>query len=199
MFGTKGVTAQEPRKESKYFTYGNQELFIYDIEVKTASTGSKQLTFHMETPPVEGLEPEEGHKGKVGRVAFPGAFIKMDDTQAVERFNKDIALIADKLGVRAELDNVTASDFDSYINAIKPLFVNKPAFWCIAAEEYNKADGKVGVRLKTRRYSFIASIQEGIDHLEKFDKSKAYNFKPVPKPDADSQVTSATLVNDLPF
>ena len=200
MFSTKGVNTQDSKKVGKYFSYGIHQLSIFDIEIKTASTGSKQLTLLMETNPVtaEGFEPEAGHKGQVGRVAFPGTFVKLEDAKAVEDFNKSIGIIADKLGVRSELDNISAPDFDSYINAIKPLFVNKSAWWAIAGEEYIKADGKTGVRLKTRRYSFVASLAEGEGKLEKFDPSKTYNFKPAIKPDADS-VPATAVVNDLPF
>lgn len=200
MFSTKGVNTQESKKVGKYFSYGIHQLFIYDIDIKTASTGSKQLTFQMETMPlnVEGFEPEEGHKGQVGRVAFPGSFLKLEDSKAVEEFNKNIGIIADKLGVRKQLDEVSAPDFDSYIAAIKPLFVGKPAWWAIAGEEYLKNDGKTGVRLKTRRYSFVASMSEGQSHLEKFDPSKSYNFKPVVKPDADS-IPASAMNSDLPF
>jgi hypothetical protein len=200
MFSTKGVNTQDSKKVSKYFSYGIHQLFIFGIEVKTASTGSKQLTFLMETPPVtaDGFEAEAGHKGQVGRVAFPGSFIKLEDSKAVEEFNKNIGIIADKLGVRKQLDDISAPDFDSYVEKIAPLFANKPAWWAIAGEEYLKNDGKTGVRLKTRRYSFVASMSEGKDHLEKFDASKSYNFKPVVKPDADS-IPATGVANDLPF
>lgn len=200
MFSTKGVNTQDSKKVGKYFSYGIHQLFIYGIEIKTASTGSKQLTLLMETQPMnaDGFEPEAGHKGQVGRVAFPGTFLKLEDAKAVEEFNKSVGIIADKLGVRKQLDEINAGDFDSYIHAITPLFTNKAAWWAIAGEEYIKADGKVGVRLKTRRYSFVASLEEGQSHLEKFDPSKTYNFKPAVKPDADS-VPVAAAVNDLPF
>jgi len=201
MFSTKGVNTQDSKKVGKYFSYGIHQLSIYDIEIKTASTGSKQLTLMMETQPVttEGFEPEMGHRGQVGRVAFPGTFLKLDDTRAVEEFNKSVGIIADKLGVRKQLDEINAADFDSYIQAIKPLFVNKFAWWAIAGEEYIKADGKTGVRLKTRRYSFIASLEEGQNKIEKFDPSKTYNFKPAVKPDADSVPASVVVNDDLPF
>ena len=200
MFSTKGVNTQENKKLGKYFSYGIHQLFIYDIEIKTATTGSKQLTLLMETMPVnaDGFEAEPGHKGQVGRVAFPGTFLKLEDSKAVEEFNKNVGLIADKLGVRKQLDEINASDFDSYVNAIKPLFIGKPAWFAVAGEEYIKADGKTGVRLRTRRYSFVASLSEGQTHLEKFDPSKAYNFKPAVRPDADS-VPANAMSSDLPF
>lgn len=201
MFSTKGVNTQDSKKLGRYFSYGIHQLFIYDIEIKTASTGSKQLTLMMETQPVtaSGFEPEAGHKGQVGRVAFPGVFLKLDDSAAIEEFNKGVGIIADKLGVRKQLDEINAGDFDSYVEAFKPLFIGKPAWWTIAGEEYYKADGKTtGNRLKLRRYSFIASLEEGQNHLEKFDVTKSYNFKPATRPDADS-VPTATTATDLPF
>ena len=200
MFSTKGVNTQETKKIGKYFSYGIHQLFIYDIEIKTAKTGSKQLTLFMETMPItqDGFEAEPGHKGQVGRVAFPGTYLKLEDPKAVTEFNKNVGIIADKLNVRKQLDEVNAGDFDSYVQAIKPLFVGKPAWWAIAGEEYLKADGKVGTRLKTRGYSFISSMSEGQSHLEKFDITKSYNFKPVARPDKDS-MPAAEVVNDLPF
>jgi len=192
MFTTKGLNTE--KKLSKYVSYGNHYLKINDIEIKTAMSGSKQLIFHMETPEVkaEGFTPEEGYKGQVGKVAFPGSYLKMDNEKAVKEFNTAIGTIADTLGVRAELDNINVETFDEYVQAITPILTNKYAWWALSGEEYIKSDGKIGTKLKVRRYKFISSTEKGESGLGAFDASVAYNLKKAEKPDT-------TTENKLPF
>lgn len=192
MFTTKGLNTE--KKLSKYVSYGNHYLKINDIEIKTAMSGSKQLIFHMETPEVkaEGFTPEEGYKGQVGKVAFPGSYLKMDNEKAVKEFNTAIGTIADTLGVRAELDNINVETFDEYVQAITPILTNKYAWWALSGEEYIKSDGKIGTKLKVRRYKFISSTEKGESGLGAFDASVSYNLKKAEKPDT-------TAENKLPF
>lgn len=192
MFTTKGLNTE--KKLSKYVSYGNHYLKINDIEIKTAMSGSKQLIFHMETPEVkaEGFVPEEGYKGQVGKVAFPGSYLKMDNEKAVKEFNTAIGTIADTLGVRAELDNINVETFDEYVQAITPILTGKYAWWALSGEEYIKSDGKIGTKLKVRRYKFISSTEKGESGLGAFDASVSYNLKKAEKPDTTSE-------NKLPF
>jgi len=196
MFGTKGINTQQERRVSKYISYGNNYLRINDITVKTAQSGSKQLIFSMETPKVENpaFEPELGFEGQVGKVAYPGSYVKLDNEKAVEEFNKGLAIIADKLGVRSQFDEINAESFDEYVEKVKNLLINKYAHWAISGEEYIKADGRVGTKLKTRRYKFIASQEEGSEALGVFDPKQHYNVKRVDVPDA-----APAPKDDLPF
>ena len=193
MFTTKGLNTE--KKLSKYISYGNHLLRINSIEIKTAQSGSKQLIFHMESPEIkaQGFVPEEGYKGQVGKIAFPGSYLKMDNQTAVKEFNTAVGVIADTLGVRKELDNINAESFDEYVAAIEPLITNKYAWWAVAGEEYIKSDGKIGTKLKVRRYNFISSLEKGEPGLKPFDASLAYNLKKVEAPD------STAVKQDLPF
>lgn len=192
MFTTKGLNTE--KKLSKYVSYGNHYLKINNIEVKTAMSGSKQLIFHMETPAItaEGFVPEEGFKGQVGKVAFPGSYLKLDNEKAVKEFNTAIGTIADTLGVRTDLDKINVETFDEYITAITPILTGKYAWWALSGEEYIKSDGKIGTKLKVRRYKFISSDEKGESGLGTFDASLAYNLKKAEKPDAKPK-------DDLPF
>lgn len=198
MFSTKNVAATATKK-SKYISPGNVNAMIKEVIIKTAASGSKQLTLIMETPPVTeaGFEPEEGCKGQIGKVAFPGVFIKMDNDKAKEEFNKALACIAEELDVRNELDKISAENFEDYIEKIKPLIVNKFAWWAVSGEEYPKQDGKFGVKLSLRRlstYSKFVSKQES--ELGTWDKSKGWNYKALPKTD---QSAVEVVKSDLPF
>lgn len=198
-FSTKGISTQsKPKKVSKYISYGNNLLKINDITVKTAQSGSKQLILNVETKPIDDptFEPEMGYEGRVGKVAFPGVYIKLDDEKALENFYVDVATIAEKLGVRDQLDQINADSFDEYIDQLKDIFKGKYAYWAIAGEEYVKATGGVGIKLKTRRYKFIASLSEGEQGLGAFDASQTYNFKKTELPDAQPATNES---GGLPF
>lgn len=194
MFGTKGIDTKVEKRVSKYISYGNHYLRINDITVKTAQSGSKQLIFNMETPKVDNpnFEAEQGFEGQVGKVAFPGSYVKLDNETAVKEFNTALATIADKLGVRKDFDAINAESFDEYIESVKALLLGKYAYWSVAGEEYMKSDGRTGIKLKTRRYNFVASQQEGVSALGEFDATKAYNVKRMEQPDPAKKP-------DLPF
>ena len=49
-------------------------------------------------------------------------YIKLDDEKALENFYVDVATIAEKLGVRDQLDQINADSFDEYIDQLKDIF-----------------------------------------------------------------------------
>lgn len=201
MSGTRGVTAKDTRKMSPYLQYGVQNLRINAIEVKTAKTGSKQCIFSMESRPVtvEGFEGVDGAQGQVGKVNFPQFWLKPDNADAMSSFFEQVALIGDKLGVRAQIDAVDYQDFDSYIAAITPIIKNRYAWWKLVVEEYEREGKDPGKKLAIPRWGFIANEMEGESHL-KFDKSKSYDYKELKDTAKSADRTPMdTVKDDLPF
>lgn len=206
-FTTKGVdtTKDTGNGISQFLEYGIKYCMINNIEVKTASTGSKQCILHMESAPVtlEGFKPNDDatNGGQIGKVKFPGAWVKTNDPLNMERFIKDVAIMGDKLNVRDRIDSINAVDFDSYVSQVLPIVKGKYAWWKLAAEEYFNRDGKRKYSLALAKFGFIASKEEGEGHL-RFDKSNIYDYKTA---DADNSqldaasTNGAAVTDDLPF
>ncbi len=201
MSGTRGVVATDNRKMSPYIQFGIQNLRINAVEIRTAKTGSKQCVFSMETRPVTvpDFEGIDGAQGQVGKVYFPRTWLKTEDPKALESFFKQIAIMGDKLGVRAQIDAVDYSDFDSYMNTIGNIIKNKYAWWKLVVEEYERPDKAPGKKLYIPKFGFIANEMEGESHL-KFDKTNNYDYSAV---GTTVQTADATPVDvakdDLPF
>lgn len=215
MFGTDGVKAEVEFKTSPYLRYGIQNVKINSFDVKAAVTGATQIIANVEGRPVVDDDSFEADKastagGKVGRVAFT---IYMNPEKPsyqglIDTFNTDIATLAEKLGKR------DASNPDAFNASVKAATIEEYAtkltnvlggqfFWLgIKGEEYTKADAqpgdKPGVTLVKRRFSWVASEDEGEGHLKPFDKSSQYDYKTVEKPDAPVAEKSDE-VDDLPF
>jgi hypothetical protein len=73
-----------------------------------------------------------------------------------------------------------------------PILRGKYAWWAVTGEEYEKADGKIGVRLGLRRFGFVASLEEGDSHLRAFDKTNKYDYKAISSPSKDPDVDPIT-------
>lgn len=210
MFGTKDVKTTPSL--GKYIGPGNQYIAIRSWDIKTASSGSKQVIMHVETPPLDapGFTPETGFQGQIGKVALPGTYVVLSNEKAVNEFNRTIGCIADELGVRTELDKISGKDFEEYVNQVMTLFKDKFAWWAISGEEYMKVNGgvpgKTGIKLAVRRWHwsapFIASTEKGAAALGEWDKTKSWNYKSAVRPDQTQQPLAESEVaakDDLPF
>lgn len=202
---TKGVdTTTEVRKPSKFIAYGIQELMITGIKVNVSSTGTGSFvtSFQMETPPVTDptFEGFEGAKGKIGKVQFPRIYVKPDNAVHMQELVKNIGIIADKLGVRAEVDAIEWTEdmtIEKYFQVIENLFKGKYAMWKVCGEEQFKNDGsgKTSLRLALAKWGFVQTVESYKVKPEiTFDKNNKWDFKPAVAPDA---VSSGT--DDLPF
>lgn len=186
-------------KISQFMNYGNQKAKINRIELKEAKTGTKKVIFHMETEPIttEGFEPhaESMSKGQIGKV---DATIYLKTQEQMEEFHKNTQIIADKLGTLEQVKALSADSLEDYIAKVSPYLTGKYAYWQICAEVYDKSEkGYDKYSLKLGRFGFVASLEEGIDHLKPFDKSKAYNYKPMVQ--ADKEPSADKPVDDLPW
>ena len=181
-FGTKSHDGESSKGgNSPFINYGNHVLMINSFEVRKASTGSEQVRINFEGAPVEeaGFEAHEDstNGGKIGRVNFSSW---LANENQVEEFNTNMAILTNKLGVKEEVDAIEADDLQDYLDKITPLVKGKQAHWLICAEEYldDKGDTpKTKYSLKTARYGFMASMAEGVDHIDAFDKENKYHYK----------------------
>jgi hypothetical protein len=197
MKSTKGV--QTESKPPKFIGYGVQKLKVNSIETliakKESSPGSgeyrKVYQFNMETPEdkTPGFEGWEGAKGKIGKVQFPNAYLLETNEDDMDLLVKLVGQIGDKLGTREEIDalDVEGLNMEKYMEKVAPFIIGRFAFWRITVEKYKSSTtGKIGDNLKIGRYGFIASLEEGIDHLKPLDMTDVFDFKPLDKSSTDS-------------
>lgn len=209
MFGTKGIVVNERVKTVRpYLLHGINYAKINKLEVqKASSTDSRKVIFHLEGPPVNDpqFQGVDKAKGQVGRMQT--GFLKQ--SKAYEEFQEQLCIIAGKLGVRKEIDEITSDSFEEYIAKISTLLVGRYLWWVIAAEEYAK--GKT--TLKLPKYGFVKAEGEvdpttlvltngigteirnsaGVVQLI-FDPSKAYHFRAFVEPDNSFDLPGAVSV-----
>lgn len=199
MFNSSNVE-NEKKFIGKYITYGKQVLKINKIEVKVASTGSKQVVFNVEGPEIteKGFEGAEGAKGQVGKITT--SYMKPEQEASI---SVTFARIADALEVRATLNAVTASTLEEYVEAANKILTNKEAMFVVSGREYIKNDGKKGIELGFPKYNFVEKLGTEPSTI-KFDKSSPYHFKPAVQPDTftsgnEIPASNITELDDLPF
>jgi hypothetical protein len=201
MYNLNEISTTERQNSSPYISYGsNQILKINDIELKvSANTGSPKAILHMETKPITDSDftPIEGHKGKVGKIAI-GIYMKTEDQK--KDFLKKLKTISIALGLEDEVNQVTGNSFEEVVDNVKSVICgNKWARYTIFAEQYPKADGKLGIKLLLPRYNFVESIDVDpeVSKLVKFDENNNFHFKKVENLPQVPSVLEGT--DDLPF
>ncbi len=197
MFGQEALDVEEKSGGlSKYITYGNQQLYITGFEVREAKNGQgkKQVFLLVESAPVtdKGFVPDEksAKGGKIGKIQMT-IFVDFStrNTQTVE-FEKQIQLMAKKLGIYDQVTAVKAANIDEYLTKVAALLRGKSLWFQVCAEVYGKNDkGYDRYVLKLGRYGWVAITEA---ELKPFDKSNKYhygysnNYKPMEEADAKS-------------
>ena len=100
-FGTKGIDTAERSGVSKYLHHGIVVAKINSIVVEKArSTESRRIVFNLEGKPIEdkSFEGVDGAKGQIGKMSTN----YMNSDKSYQDFIRQIGVIADKLGVRAQ-------------------------------------------------------------------------------------------------
>lgn len=165
---------------SSFINYGTgQVLRINEIELKVSkNTGSPKAVLHMETKPIEDptFKPIDGAKGQVGRVSC-GVYMK--EESAKQEFLRKMKLVAFALDLKDEIDQVSGKSFPEVVDKMAAVICgpNKWARYTILAEEYLKADGKVGLTNMLPRYNFVESLDVENSTLTKFDKDNKFHYK----------------------
>ena len=205
MFGTKNLDTAERSNVSKYLNHGINKAKINSIIVEKArNTDSKRFVFVLEGIPIadKGFEGIDGAKGCIGRMTT--SYMKTD--AQYQDFMRQVGVLADKLGVRAQVDSVTANNIEEYINNVSPFLTGKFLWWNIGAEEYKKNR----FSLHLLRYDFVKSLTEiddttlvhdGYITVEarnaagvlvlRFDKTNKYHMIAFVEPDAGYELPGA--------
>lgn len=201
---TKGLVIEEKKQfVNQFISYGVQDLRVNDITVDTASTGSKRITAHVEGRPIGGdFKGWEDAAGLVGKVK--SGWLANND-QKLE-FLQGMGKMADRLGCREELDNLSfaedLSDFESYINSVTKLFRGKWLRYNICSEQYINKEGRVSNSLKFYRmtYDFCESTDIPLSQTKlKFDESKHYFVDKSKLVVADANPVEIESMDSLPF
>lgn len=194
------ITEDKKYGPSKYISYGIQDLKINNLEVKVASTGSKQIILSVEGKPVsdplfEGLDGAQGPVGKIKTM-----YVKEEQEGDI---TKIFAKIADSIGVRDKLDAITGvTSLEDYVSKALKVLSGKFASYVVATEQYIGTDGKAKNSFRFPKYDWVEKSGTEPSSL-KFDKANKYHFKEATIPDNIGTSKSATAVkqpdSDLPF
>lgn len=201
MYNLNDIDTTDRQNSSPYISYGSdQVLKINDIELKVSTnTGSPRAILHMETKPVTDPDftPIEGHKGRVGKIGI-GVYMKTEDQK--KDFLKKLKTISIALGVEDEVNQVSGNTFEEVVDNVKSIISgNKWARYTIFAEQYPKADGKIGIKLLLPRYNFVESLDTENSRLIKFDENNNFHFKKISQPENRNSGISIENTDDLPF
>lgn len=197
---------------SKVLNPGTTRVRLNDIVLETLpyAGGSLQLQLHLESEPVQDetfiglpidrLDPSKGnHKGQVARVkAQPYLFTDYtyngNTTSKETQVYKWLIRVADSIGLRPQLDTVSASSIEEYVEKAAKVLCN-PAhyfFATIAGEEYDKlgSDGNTytSYRLqlpKASREKFPLAVDANSPKFMEFDKTQHIKAKKPAEPVAE--------------
>jgi hypothetical protein len=170
----------------KSFEPGVVYAHIYSAQVRTAKTGKKALELTLEGPALPNFEgwaidkeDPEGEKFK-GQTARVSATIYIsdynsDDVNKNEILSK-LIVIADQLGLRKEIDNLSKNakitSIEEWVEAAVSILKGNDLYWFLAGKE-DEYNGKVIVRLSLPKFKF-ASLDD--TKLNKFDKTNKYHY-----------------------
>lgn len=196
-------------------------------------SGNTKLQFLVEddNPVEEGYEYEgvlfgkRTAKNKSGRIQYEVPFKLEEDNTKINSLLATFADLANKTNCREEFDALGDKDyqkFEDYLKDAVKVLSNKYAYFVVKAEEYLGKENKVGLNRSFKAWKRDAGLiifsadstvtvdknihkivsPEGRDYT--WDKSNAYDYKPIATPDADPNtgITTAptNAINDsLPF
>jgi hypothetical protein len=230
MIGSKNVKVDEYK--SLGIGFGILKLKVMDYALlESTKTGKKRLEFFVEddNPVGEGGYEYEGALGKhvaankQGRVGVSIYFDTVNDVAKINEVVRDLTVIADKIGKRAELDAVEENTIEAYLFKAVKIIQGNYVYFVVKAEERLNADGKKIVIRTLKSWGkgdssvIIVKPVEGSELTVEgnvhtlvtdkktitWDKSKSYDFKLLDKPDAepaeDTGKYTSLANDDLPF
>lgn len=187
MFSTKGQEVKTGGGVQKSLQAGVVFAHIYSGNVRTSSKGDKKvLELTLEGTPLTNFEGWAISKENPEGPKFLGQSAKVTATSYTEEFDNPnpskndimgkLAQIAIELGLRQELDTISASSIEDWVKQAIDILKDHNLYWFLKAteEEYN---GKTIVKLSLPKYKF-ASTDE--NKLDKFDKNNIYHYKALP-------------------
>jgi hypothetical protein len=181
-FKTKGHTVEETNFVSNYLSSGIHEAKIQKIEFFEASSGTPGMKITHEGRPMEDL-------GGAGQVAETTWWL----SDNAWTYTKDrLVIMADKLGVRTELDAIEGEEAAAYCSALDGIFKGKVARWKFAGEEIAGKEGKQNwFKAGLSGYGFVESLDTSPSKL-KFDETNKYDMKRLPVADSETVSSNGT-------
>lgn len=180
MFQTKNLdTTKKEYSTSKFLTTGKFQVKVNNVTAYKANSGSYQLRFELETPPVttDGFVPVEGYNGQIGTVRT----VYMAKPEQEQQVSELIARLADSIGVREKVDSISSEiSMEEYCSTLTDMIKDQYFWVSISGKKYiNNNTGKPGTELQFSRYKTFASLA---DYAEKGDKVLAEPYiKPLPE------------------
>lgn len=170
MFQTKNLdTTRKEYSTSKYLSPGKFQVKVNSVIPYKANSGSYQLRFELETPPVttEGFVPAEGYHGQIGTVRT----VYMAKEEQEQQVSELIARLADSIGAREKVDSISSEvSMEEYCSILTEMIKDQYFWVSISGKKYiNNNTGKPGTELQFSRFKTFASLAEvdekGIDKV----------------------------------
>ena len=184
MFSTKGQEVKTTGGTAKSLQTGVVYAHIYSGQVRTSNKGDKKtLELILEGPASEGFEGWAIDKNDLEGPKFTGQSSRVSATIWTDQFNETnvtkneimykIAVIASELGLRNEIDNISASGLEEWVEKAMTILKGNNLYWFLKGteEEYN---GKTIIKLSLPKYKFVSADEAKLD---KFDKNNQYHYK----------------------
>ena len=184
MFSTKGQEVKTTGGTAKSLQTGVVYAHIYSGQVRTSNKGDKKtLELILEGPASEGFEGWAIDKNDLEGPKFTGQSSRVSATIWTDQFNETnvtkneimykIAVIASELGLRNEIDNISASGLEEWVEKAMTILKGNNLYWFLKGteEEYN---GKTIIKLSLPKYKFVSADETKLD---KFDKNNQYHYK----------------------
>lgn len=189
-FTTAGHTVEENNMVSNYLSPGIHEAKIQKVEYFEAASGTPGMKITHEGRPSDDL-------GGVGQIAETTWWL----SDKAWTYTKDrLVIMADKLGVRNDLDTITAKNAEEYVKALSPIFNGKAARWKFAGEEIPGKEDEDGnkksnwTKAGLAGYGFVETLDTNPSKL-KFDASNKYDMKRLPVADSEIPSSNGTSAN----
>jgi hypothetical protein len=155
-YSTRGKEVKENTTVTKWITPGSTQIAkIVSTEFVTAGTGTKGMKFTYMTNPVRDVVE---HEFGTGQIAEDRLWL----SEKAAPYSKDkVIMLADKLGVRNELDDAldAVSNDEGYVTAVGKVLRNVVGSFIFGGEEVAITDdetGKVNIWVKPTLYPFGA-------------------------------------------
>jgi hypothetical protein len=184
MFSTKGQEVKTTGGTAKSLQTGVVYAHIYSGQVRTSNKGDKKtLELVLEGPASEGFEGWAIDKNNPDGPKFTGQSSRVSATIWTDQFNDSnvskneimfkLAVIASELGLRDQIDNISASSLEDWVEKAVYILKGQNLYWFLKGteEEYN---GKTIIKLSLPKYKFVSADEAKLD---KFDKNNQYHYK----------------------
>lgn len=184
MFSTKGQEVKQGGGTAKSLQAGVVYAHIYSGQVRTSNKGDKKtLELVLEGPASEGFEGWAIDKNNPEGAKYTGQSSRVSATIWTDQFNDSnvskneimykLAVIASELGLRDQVDNISASSIEDWVEKAVSILRGHNLYWFLKGteEEYN---GKTIIKLSLPKYKFVSKEESKLDT---FDKNNQYHYK----------------------